>query len=148
MVNQKDILARLQAGESADVIAQELVDALNAANAEFAATQEKAKEQDAKREVITKVADAIKEYVLTFHGDSLIAEMVQEQELDMDEVIEMLDQAFAQLDKELRNLKHMESMFEGLLAKIENAPAGAPKTGKIEPNVDALGVFLKANGLA
>ena len=35
MVNQNDILARLQNGESADTIAQELVNALNAANAQF-----------------------------------------------------------------------------------------------------------------
>lgn len=147
MVNQKDILARLQAGESADVIAKEMVDALNAANAEFVAAQEAASTKQAKAEYVQEMADLIKDYVMDFHGDSFIAEMIKDQELDPMEVVEMLDASFEQLDQEIRKLKQMESLFGGILAQIEKdgAPVG---TGKIEPNPDAIGAFLKANGLA
>ncbi len=156
MVNQKDILARLQAGESADVIAQELVDALNAANAEFAAAQEKASTQAAKAEYIEEMAELVKDYIMEFHADSYIAEMIADQEIDPAEIVEMLDASFAQLDQEIRKLKEIEKMFGGILAQIEkadhtcgdNCGCADKATGKIEPSPDALMGFLKANGLA
>ncbi len=152
MVNQKDILARLQAGESADVIAQELVDALNAANAEFAAAQEAATQKQAKAEYVQEMADLIKDYILEFHADSYIAEMIAEQEIDPAEIVEMLDASFDQLDQEIRKLKQLEQMFGGILAQLDakDIKCGEPDhpVGKIEPNPDALMGFLKANGLA
>lgn len=154
MVNQKDILARLQAGESADVIAQELVDALNAANAEFAAAQEAKNVKSAKAERIAEIGELIKAYVIDFHGDSVVAEMIQDQELDVDEAVDMVDAAFEQLDAEVRKLKQFEGMLEGILShidgdkKVGSNPEVRVASGKIEPNVDALGAFLKANGLA
>ncbi len=158
MVNQKDILARLQAGESADVIAQELVDALNAANAEYAAEQEKATQANAKAEYVQEIGELIKDYILEFHGDTAIAEMIAEQEINPTEIVAMLDEAFVQLDKEIRKLKEIEKMFGGILAQIEKHEAAHSENcdcgcadkavGKIEPNPDALMGFLKANGLA
>ena len=156
MVNQKDILARLQAGESADVIAQELVDALNAANAEYAKEQEAATQKQAKAEYVEEFAALIKDYIMDFHGDSYIAEMIKDQEIDPAEIVEMLDQSFAQLDAEIRKLKELEKMFSGLMAKLDehhhadNCDCGChdKAVGKIEPNADALMGFLKANGLA
>ena len=154
MVNQKDILARLQAGESADVIAQELVDALNAANAEFAAEQEKASTKQAKAEYVEEFAALIKDYILEFHGDSFIAEMIADQEIDPAEIVEMLDASFEQLDAEVRNLKELEKMFKSIIDHADRASIHNPDkreatiTGKIEANPDALGAFLKANGLA
>ena len=150
MVNQKDILARLQAGESADVIAQEMVDALNAANAEFAEAQAKASTQAAKTEYIEEMAELVKDYIMEFHGDSYIAEMIADQQINPAEIVEMLDASFAQLDQEIRKLKEIEKMFGGILAQIEKHECadGECTCGKIEPNADALGAFLKANGLA
>lgn len=159
MVNQKDILARLQAGESADVIAQELVDALNAANAEYAKEQEAATQKAAKAEYVEEFAALIKDYIMDFHGDSYIAEMIKDQEIDPAEIVEMLDQSFAQLDAEIRKLKEMEKMFKGMFDKIAagHAPdcscpdCAEPVHGKIETvevAPDALMGFLKANGLA
>ena len=149
MVNQKDILARLQAGESADVIAQELVDALNAANAEYAKEQEAATQKAAKAEYVEEFAALIKDYIMDFHGDSYIAEMIKDQEIDPAEIVEMLDQSFEQLDAEIRKLKEMEKMLKGMFDKLAAAPDCAePVHGKIEANPDAIGAFLKANGLA
>lgn len=154
MVNQKDILARLQAGESADVIAQEMVDALNAANAQFAEEKAANDVKAQKTEFVEEMADIVRNYIMTFHGDSFIAEMIADQELNPAEIVEMLDQSFEQLDQEIRKMKELEKMFSGLMAKLDahadNCDCGChdKATGKIEPNMDALAGFLKANGLA
>lgn len=154
MVNQKDILARLQAGESADVIAQEMVDALNAANAQFAEEKAANDVKAQKAEFVEEMADIVRDYIMTFHADSYIAEMIKDQEIDPAEIVEMLDQSFEQLDQEIRKLKELEKMFSGLMAKLDAHSADCDcgchdkATGKIEPNMDALASFLKANGLA
>ena len=154
MVNQKDILARLQAGESADVIAQEMVDALNAANAQFAEEKAANDVKAQKVEFVEEMADTVRDYIMTFHADSYIAAMIKDQEIDPAEIVEMLDQSFEQLDQEIRKLKELEKMFSGLMAKLDahadNCDCGChdKATGKIEPNMDALAGFLKANGLA
>ena len=163
MVNMNDILARLQNGESADVIAQEMVDALNAANAQFAEEQAAAQKANdiaaQKAEFVEEMADIVRDYIMTFHADSYIAAMIKDQEIDPAEIVEMLDQSFEQLDAEIRKLKEIEKMFSGLMAKLDehhpiahadNCDCGCHDkvTGKIEPNADALMGFLKANGLA
>ena len=153
MVNQKDILARLQAGESADVIAQELADALNAASAQFAEEQAANDVKAQKAEFIEEMADIVRDYIMTFHADSYIAEMITDQEINPTEIVEMLDASFEQLDQEVRKLKEIEKMLGGILGKLEHncgpdCGCADKATGKIEPNMDALGAFLKANGLA
>lgn len=149
MVNMNDILARLQAGESADVIAQELADALNAASAQFAEEQAANDVKAQKAEFIEEIADIVHDYIMTFHADSYIAEMITDQEINPTEIVEMLDASFEQLDQEIRKLKEIEKMVGGILGKLEHNCGCADKaTGKIEPNMDALGAFLKANGLA
>lgn len=153
MVNQKDILARLQAGESADVIAQEMVDALNAANAQFAEEKAANDVKAQKAEFVEEMADIVRDYIMTFHADSCIAEMIKDQEIDPAEIVEMLDQSFEQLDQEIRKMKEIEKMLGGILGKLEHncgpdCGCADKATGKIEPNMDALAGFLKVNGLA
>ena len=160
MVNMNDILARLQAGESADAIAQEMVDALNAANAQFAEEQAANDVKAQKAEFVEEMADIVRDYIMTFHADSYIAEMIADQEINPVEIVEMLDQSFEQLDQEIRKLKELEKMLGGLMTKLDEChpihkhPADCDcgchdkATGKIEPNADALMGFLKANGLA
>ena len=148
MVNQKDILARLQAGESADAIAQELVDALNAANAEYAAAQEAATQKQAKAEYVEEFAALVKDYIMDFHSDSYIAEMIKDQEIDPMDIVETLDAAFAQIDAEVRKLKEMETMLHGVLHKITPVQNKVDNTSPLETTPDSITAFLKANGLA
>jgi hypothetical protein len=153
MVNMNDILARLQAGESADAIAQEMVDALNAANAQFAEEQAANDVKAQKAEFVEEMADIVRDYIMTFHADSCIAEMIKDQEINPVEIVEMLDQSFEQLDQEIRKMKEIEKMLGGILGKLEHncgpdCGCADKATGKIEPNMDALAGFLKANGLA
>ena len=146
MVNQKDILARLQAGESADAIAQELVDAFNAANAEYAAAQEAATQKQAKAEYVEEFAALVKDYIMDFHSDSYIAEMIKDQEIDPMDIVETLDAAFAQIDAEVRKLKEMEKMLHGALNKIVPVKHEADAACGTAP--DSITAFLKVNGLA
>ena len=146
MVNQKDILARLQAGESADAIAQELVDALNAANAAFVKEQEVATQKQAKAEYVEEFAALVKDYIMDFHSDSYIAEMIKDQEIDPMDIVETLDAAFAQIDAEVRKLKEMEKMLHGALNKIVPVKHEADTACGTAP--DSITTFLKANGLA
>lgn len=153
MVNMNDILARLQAGESADAIAQEMVDALNAANAQFAEEKAANDVKAQKAEFVEEMADIVRDYIMTFHADSCIAEMIKDQEINPVEIVEMLDQSFEQLDQEIRKMKEIEKMLGGILGKLEHncgpdCGCADKATGKIEPNMDALAGFLKANGLA
>ena len=153
MVNMNDILARLQAGESADAIAQEMVDALNAANAQFAEEQAANDVKAQKAEFVEEMADIVRDYIMTFHADSCIAEMIKDQEINPVEIVEMLDQSFEQLDQEIRKMKEIEKMLGGILGKLEHncgpdCGCADKAAGKIEPNMDALAGFLKANGLA
>lgn len=148
MVNQKDILARLQAGESADAIAQELVDALNAANAEYIAAQEAKDQKMAKAEYVKEFAALVKDYVMDFHSDSYIAEMIKDQEIDPMDIVETLDAAFAQIDAEVRKLKEMEKMLHGALNKIVPVKHEADVDTACETVPDSITAFLKANGLA
>ena len=78
MINEKDILARLQAGEDAQKIADELANVLNAANATYIAEVEAKKKAEAeaakkaaeataieeeKNELAQIIADAIMDYM-------------------------------------------------------------------------------------
>jgi hypothetical protein len=150
MVNQNDILARLQAGESADVIAQELVNALNAANAQFAEEQAAAQKANdiaaQKAEFVEEMAEIVRDYIMTFHADSYIAEMIADQEINPIEIVEMLDQSFEQLDQEIRKLKELEKACK---KEFGHPPVNIFRLGGVvsaNTGPDALAItFLGAN---
>ena len=103
MINEKDILARLQAGEDAQKIADELANILNAANATYVAEQEakrKAAEEAAKKaaeataieeeknELAQIIADAIMDY-LDIAAPGILNE--DEDDLTGEEIRKLLD---------------------------------------------------------
>lgn len=71
MMNEKDILARLQAGENAQDIANEMVAALNAANAAYIQEQEAKAKAEAEANAVEAelndlaqmIADAVLDYI-------------------------------------------------------------------------------------
>ena len=127
MFTEKDILARLQAGEDAQAIANEMADILNAANktyedqkeaekkrlaAEKAAKEAAAKQMEArkKREADTLV-EAIGEWVIKYYATS------PEEEKDYKKFLADLDGAalIAVADEVVsgvRMIKNMESIFD------------------------------------
>jgi hypothetical protein len=103
MINEKDILARLQAGEDAQKIADEMANMLNAANATYLAEQEAKKKAEAeaakkaaeasaleeeKNELAQIIADAVMDYI-----DVCAPDLIDDDEdpLDGAEVRKLLD---------------------------------------------------------
>ena len=103
MINEKDILARLQAGEDAQKIADELANMLNAANATYLAEVEAKKKAEAeaakkaaeataieeeKNELAQIIADAVMDYI-DVAAPGLMDE--DDDELTAEEVRKLLD---------------------------------------------------------
>ncbi len=120
MINEKDILARLQAGEEAQAIADELANMLNAANATYIAEQEakrKAAEEAAKKaaeataieeeknELAQIIADAVMDY-LDVAAPGILDE--EEDELTGAEVRKLLD-SMVPMMVSLKNLAGLTS---------------------------------------
>lgn len=103
MINEKDILARLQAGEDAQKIADELANVLNAANATYLAEVEAKKKAEAeaakkaaeaqaveeeKNELAQIIADAVMDYI-DVAAPGLMDD--EDEELEASEVRKLLD---------------------------------------------------------
>lgn len=113
MINEKDILTRLQAGEDAQKIADELAAVLNAANATYIAEQkakeeaarkaeaEKAAKEEERNELAQIIADAVMDYI-----ELVAPELVQdeEEELSGEEVRKLLD-SMIPLMQSMKNLQ-------------------------------------------
>lgn len=113
MINEKDILTRLQAGEDAQKIADELAAVLNAANATYIAEQkakeeaarkaeaEKAAKEEERNELAQIIADAVMDYI-----ELVAPELVKddEEELSSEEVRKLLDSMIPLLQS-LKNLQ-------------------------------------------
>ena len=102
---KSDILARLQNGETADAIADEMATALN--EAQKAYSEEKAETTrvyNAKREAALGIIDALCDYMVAAGEEELLDEL---QEIDEDKIIEMLDGSI-KLAKSLEALKNLE----------------------------------------
>lgn len=150
MYNYDDIIARLRAGEDSEVIAKEMVDTLNRANRDFVDEQNKISEaKNQKVEMIGSIMDTLEAYVRQFHPQNPIVKMfdnVDKGLLDTNDLVEQIDEAIEQYAQ----VAHIMDSIKGDLEKALGARVASqrPVSGKITPNPDALGAFLKANGLA
>jgi len=91
----KDILARLQKGESADAIAKEFTDALNKANEQYKKTVDAGKKKIAAK----RIEDALDDYFSTFWPEALELD----EPIELDKFVELLD-SLAELFIELGKL--------------------------------------------
>lgn len=151
-MNKDTILARLQAGEDAEKIANEMINMLNVANMEYVAIQEKelaeaeakklAAARDAELNALAQgMIDSVAKYIQVAYPD---ANIEIKGEINVAEVREMIDgiyefsTALKDLDKLFgeRTFKHRPAMFE--------KPVETPKKKNSE---EILANFLKANGL-
>lgn len=150
MYNYDDIIARLRAGEDSEVIAKEMVDTLNRANRDFVDEQNKISEvKNQKAEMIGSMMGTLEAYVREFHPQNPIVKMfdnVNVGTLDVNELVAQIDEAIEQYAM----VAHIMDSIKGDLEKALEARVAPqrPVSGKITPNPDALGAFLKANGLA
>ena len=159
MVNSKDILTRLQNGEKAEDIANELINALNDANDAYNKEVEAKKAEDeakAKRDVkkvadMQEILDLLHDFCIEYYCDN--NEDINEvhaafNELTAEKVIEMVEEvgtAVLDMEKKLKDIDKMFGMFN-------SAPVKTIKIDKDfvpgKKNADAvIGSFLKSIGL-
>ena len=106
MFDEKTILARLQNGEDAQKIADEMAAALNQANKAYAdqkAAEEVAKKQNEvqKKEDLQEILDMFADWFKTYYG------IETKGELEADAVLELIDS----IKEYVEALKGLESMF-------------------------------------
>ena len=147
MFDEKTILARLQNGEDAQTIANEMAAMINAANKAYAdqkAAEEAAKAAAAKAEVqkkedLQEILDLFCDWFGT-HYDMDVAEI--KSELRADQVIELIDS----FKEYMEAIKGLESMFG---VKKPTAPIGTKviKSNTKPANADeTINDFLKKMG--
>ena len=154
MVNSKDILTRLQNGEKAEDIANELINALNDANDAYNKEVEAKKvESETKAKKVADmqdILDLLHDFCIEYYCDS--NEDINEVEAVFDEftaekVIEIVEEAGAAVLELNEQLKDIEKMFG---AFPFSKPTVELKVGKDATPVDAdavIGKFLKSIGL-
>ena len=154
MVNSKDILTRLQNGEKAEDIANELINALNDANDAYNKEIEAKKAEDevkAKKVAdMEDILDLLHDFCIEYYCDS--NEDINEVEAAFDEftaekVIEIVEEAGAAVLELNEQLKDIEKMFG---AFPFSKPTVELKVGKDATPADAdavIGKFLKSIGL-
>ena len=154
MVNSKDILARLQNGEKAEDIANELINALNDANdaynkeveAKKAESETKAKKVADMQDILDLLHDFCIEYYCDSNEDINEVEAVFD-EFTAEKVIEIVEEAGAAVLELNEQLKDIEKMFG---AFPFSKPTVELKVGKDATPADAdavIGKFLKSIGL-
>lgn len=154
MVNSKDILARLQNGEKAEDIANELINALNDANDAYNKEVEAKKAEDetkAKKVAdMQDILDLLHDFCIEYYCDS--NEDINEveaafTEFTAEKVIEIVEEAGAavlELDEQLKDIEKMFGTFPfgkstvELRLDKEATPADADAV---------IGKFLKSIGL-
>ena len=154
MVNSKDILTRLQNGEKAEDIANELINALNDANdtynKEVAAKKAESEVKAKKVADMQDILDLLHDFCIEYYCDS--NEDINEVEAAFDEftaekVIEIVEEAGAAVLELNEQLKDIEKMFGTFPF---SKPTVELKVGKDATPADAdavIGKFLKSIGL-
>ena len=159
MVNSKDILTRLQNGEKAEDIANELVSALNDAakayNEEVAAKkaedEAKAKREAGKVADMQDILDLLHDFCIDYYCENkedVNAVKDAFNELTAEKVLDIIEEAGAAVLDIEKNLKDIEKMF-GL---FNAAPVKTVKIGKdftpTKKDADmVINSFLKSIGL-
>ena len=154
MVNSKDILTRLQNGEKAEDIANELINALNDANDAYNKEVEAKKaESEAKAKKVADmqdILDLLHDFCIEYYCDSNEDINAVEEAFDdftAEKVIEIVEEAGAAVLELNEQLKDIEKMFG---AFPFSKPTVELKVGKDATPADAdavIGKFLKSIGL-
>lgn len=136
MFDEKTILARLQNGEDAQKIADEMAAALNQANKAYAdqkAAEEAAKKQNEvqKKKDLQEILDMFADWFKTYYG------IETKGELEADAVLELIDS----IKEYVEALKGLETMFS-----MKNAPKIIKSNTKPKNADEQINDFLKKMG--
>lgn len=124
MFDKADILARLQKGDKIEDIANELSTALNDAEADYKAIQEKEKSEfeaarvnGLKLEAAASILGGLVDYCTAVGKDDVVAEI---KKITMEQVVDLLDQSL-DLVVVLNELKNLEFEFPSRAKKTTSA---------------------------
>ena len=136
MFDEKTILARLQNGEDAQKIADEMAAALNQANKAYAdqkAAEEATKKQNEiqKKKDLQEILDMFADWFKTYY------EIEAKGELEADAVLELIDS----IKEYVEALKGLETMFS-----MKNAPKIIKSNTKPKSADEQINDFLKKMG--
>lgn len=154
MINSKDILARLQNGEKAEDIANELINALNDANdaynkeveAKKAEDETKAKKVADMQDILDLLHDFCIEYYCDSNEDINAVEEAFD-ELTAEKVIEIVEEAGAAVLKFDEQLKDIEKMFGTFPFSKPTVELRLDKEATPADADAVIGKFLKSIGL-
>lgn len=153
MFNSKDILARLQAGERIEDIAQSAADALNSAKAEYdkieaekkaaaaKAEAEKKALQKKKEQSVTGIVSGIVDYINQFYPTFFDADDIAEfhRSFDAGALVEAFDQTIEEIKKIPAVAKELKKGGDKTTVQLTGADAKAAE--------DAINEFLRKNNL-
>lgn len=136
MITEKDILVRLQAGEDAQKIADELTAALNAANKAYIAEQEEKAKKEAeveakKKELAELIANSVMKYIALV--DPKLVED-EDEDLNAAEVQKLLDSIIPLMS----SLKNIQGLMPASVVPFE-------KTSAVKTDDEILKDFLMKN---
>ena len=154
MVNSKDILTRLQNGEKAEDIANELINALNDANdtynkeveAKKAESETKAKKVADMQDILDLLHDFCIEYYCDSNEDINAVEEAFD-EFTAEKVIEIVEEAGAAVLKFDEQLKDIEKMFGTFPFGKSTVELRLDKDATPADADAVIGKFLKSIGL-
>ena len=154
MVNSKDILTRLQNGEKAEDIANELINALNDANdaynkeveAKKAESEAKAKKVADMQDILDLLHDFCIEYYCDSNEDINAVEEAFD-EFTAEKVIEIVEEAGAAVLKFDEQLKDIEKMFGTFPFGKSTVELKVDKDATPADADAVIGKFLKSIGL-
>ena len=154
MVNSKDILTRLQNGEKAEDIANELINALNDANdaynkeveAKKAESEAKAKKVADMQDILDLLHDFCIEYYCDNNEDINAVEEAFD-EFTAEKVIEIVEEAGAAVLKFDEQLKDIEKMFGTFPFGKSTVELRLDKEATPADADAVIGKFLKSIGL-
>lgn len=161
MITEKEIMTRLQNGESIDKIAAELTKTLDAANKAYKAEQEKSNKKQDKIDDMTDLLEDLRNYLVRYYSDyeSYINEGFDEFDAedivdDLDELLECVD-ALSSLTDAVKDIKSdgnkakkgmtstdINKMMDGIAFKMDDVKFNKIK-GRTADQI--LRDFLKSN---
>ena len=161
MFKVEDILTRLQNGEDANDIANEMVTALNTANDQFQKEEEakakaKAAEAHAKEEQklkdLQEIIDLMHDFCIEYYcenDEDINTVQAAFATLDAKSVNEMIEEAGAYAIKMAEMQKHMDILFGGIFGtpKVQKLPKKSAPAPKAKTADAIIGDFLSSMGL-
>ena len=161
MFKVEDILARLQNGEDAGDIAEEMVNVLNEANNKYQEEEEakaKAKAAEAhikevqKMQDLQEIIDLMHDFCINYYcetNEDINTVQAAFAILDAKSVNEMIEEAGAYAVRMAEMQEHLESVFDGIFGtpnvqKLPKKNAPAPETKTADA---VIGDFLSSMGL-